>query len=50
MPAINTNISALKAQNALATNSRTMASAMEQLSTGSRVTVSYNISEPTRQP
>ena len=37
MPAINTNISALKAQNALATNSRTMASAMEQLSTGTRV-------------
>jgi len=37
MPAINTNISALKAQNALATNSRAMSSAMEQLSTGSRV-------------
>jgi len=37
MPAINTNISALKAQNALATNSRAMSTAMEQLSTGSRV-------------
>jgi flagellin len=37
MTAINTNISALKAQNALAANSRSMNSAMEQLSTGSRV-------------
>jgi flagellin len=37
MPAINTNISALKAQTALASNSRSMNSAMEKLSTGSRV-------------
>ena len=37
MPAINTNISALKAQNALANNARAMTNAMEQLSTGSRV-------------
>jgi flagellin len=37
MTAINTNISALKAQNALAANSRSMNKAMEQLSTGSRV-------------
>ena len=37
MPAINTNVSALKAQNALATNARSMTSAMEQLSTGTRV-------------
>ena len=37
MPAINTNISALKAQNALATNARAMTNAMEQLSTGTRV-------------
>jgi len=37
MTAINTNISALKAQNSLAANSRTMNSAMEQLSTGARV-------------
>jgi len=37
MTAINTNISALKAQNALAANSRSMNTAMEQLSTGGRV-------------
>jgi flagellin len=37
MPAINTNISALKAQSALASNARTMTSAMEKLSTGNRV-------------
>ena len=37
MPAINTNISALKAQTALASNSRSMNSAMEKLSTGNRV-------------
>ena len=37
MPAINTNISALKAQTALASNSRFMNSAMEKLSTGNRV-------------
>ena len=37
MPSINTNVSALNAQAALAKNSRTMASAMEQLSTGSRI-------------
>ena len=37
MPAINTNISALKAQTALASNSRLMNSAMEKLSTGNRV-------------
>ena len=37
MPAINTNVSALKAQTALASNSRAMNNAMEQLSTGNRV-------------
>jgi flagellin len=37
MPSINTNVSALNAQAALAKNSRAMSSAMEQLSTGSRV-------------
>jgi len=37
MPAINTNVSALKAQTALASNSRLMNSAMEKLSTGNRV-------------
>jgi flagellin len=37
MPAINTNISALKAQNALATNARAMTTAMEQLSNGTKV-------------
>ena len=37
MPVINTNVSALYAQNALKTNSRAMSTAMEQLSTGSRI-------------
>ena len=37
MPSINTNVSALNAQAALAKNSRAMSNAMEQLSTGSRV-------------
>ena len=37
MPVINTNVSALNAQAALAKNSRSMSSAMEQLSTGSRI-------------
>jgi len=37
MPSINTNVSALNAQAALAKNSRTMSTAMEQLSTGSRI-------------
>ncbi len=37
MPVINTNVSALNAQNVLKTNSRAMGTAMEQLSTGSRV-------------
>ena len=37
MTAINTNVSALYAQNALKTNSRAMGTAMEQLSTGSRI-------------
>jgi flagellin len=37
MPVINTNVSALNAQAALAKNSRTMSTAMEQLSTGSRI-------------
>ncbi len=37
MTAINTNVSALKAQNALASNARTLNAAMEQLSTGNRV-------------
>ena len=37
MTAINTNVSALKAQNALASNARTLNAAMEQLSTGTRV-------------
>jgi len=37
MPVINTNASALNAQNVLKTNTRAMTSAMEQLSTGSRV-------------
>ena len=37
MTAINTNVSALKAQNALAINARSLNSAMEQLSTGARV-------------
>ena len=37
MPVINTNVSALNAQNVLKTNSRAMGTAMEQLSTGTRV-------------
>ena len=37
MPTINTNVSALNAQAALAKNSRAMSTAMEQLSTGSRI-------------
>ena len=37
MPVINTNVSANNAQNVLKTNSRAMSTAMEQLSTGSRV-------------
>lgn len=37
MPVINTNVSALNAQNALKTNSRAMDTAMQQLSTGSRI-------------
>jgi len=37
MPTINTNVSALNAQAALTKNSRAMSTAMEQLSTGSRV-------------
>jgi flagellin len=37
MSVINTNVSALYAQNALKTNSRAMSTAMEQLSTGSRI-------------
>jgi flagellin len=37
MTAINTNVSALKAQNALANNARSLNTAMEQLSTGARV-------------
>ena len=37
MSSINTNVSALNAQAALAKNSRAMSTAMEQLSTGSRV-------------
>ena len=37
MSVINTNVSALSAQNALKTNARSMNTAMEQLSTGSRV-------------
>jgi len=37
MSVINTNVNALFAQNALKTNTRVMGSAMEQLSTGSRV-------------
>jgi len=37
MPVINTNVSALNAQAALAKNSRAMSTAMEQLSTGSRI-------------
>ena len=37
MSVINTNVSALYAQNALKTNSRAQSAAMEQLSTGSRI-------------
>ena len=37
MPVINTNVSANNAQNVLKTNSRAMSTAMEQLSTGTRV-------------
>ena len=37
MPVINTNSAALNAQNVLKTNSRAMGTAMEQLSTGTRV-------------
>lgn len=37
MPVINTNVNALFSQNALKTNSRALSSAMEQLSTGSRI-------------
>jgi len=37
MPVINTNVSALDAQAALTKNSRVMSSAMERLSTGSRI-------------
>jgi len=37
MPTINTNVSALNAQAALTKNSRAMSTAMEQLSTGSRI-------------
>ena len=37
MPVINTNVNALFAQNSLKTNTRAMSTAMEQLSTGSRI-------------
>ena len=37
MPVINTNVSALYSQNAMKVNGRAMSTAMEQLSTGSRV-------------
>ena len=37
MPTINTNVSALQAQNALTKNARGMSASMEQLSTGSRI-------------
>jgi len=37
MPSINTNVSALNAQNALTKNARGMSASMEQLSTGSRI-------------
>jgi flagellin len=37
MSTINTNVSALKAQNALTVNARGMSASMEQLSTGSRI-------------
>ena len=37
MPVINTNVSALQAQNAASVNARAMSTAMQQLSTGSRI-------------
>ena len=37
MPTINTNVDALFAQNASTVNSRSMSTAMQQLSTGSRI-------------
>ena len=37
MPVINTNVNALFAQTALRVNNRNLSSAMEQLSTGSRI-------------
>ena len=37
MSSINTNVSALYSQNALKTNTRSMNTAMEQLSTGTRI-------------
>jgi len=37
MSVINTNVSALYSQNAMKTNARAMSTAMEQLSTGTRV-------------
>ena len=37
MPVINTNVNALFSQNALKTNARALSTAMEQLSTGSRI-------------
>ena len=37
MPVINTNVSALRAQNAMTVNARAQSTAMEQLSTGSKV-------------
>ena len=37
MPVINTNVSALHAQNAASANARAMSTAMQQLSTGSRI-------------
>ena len=37
MPVINTNVNAVFAQNAMKTNTRAMSTAMEQLSTGSRI-------------
>ncbi|MGB4558521.1 MAG: flagellin FliC, partial [Burkholderiaceae bacterium] len=37
MPVINTNVSALYAQNSMKTNARAMDTAMEQLSTGLRI-------------
>ncbi|NBW25953.1 MAG: flagellin FliC, partial [Betaproteobacteria bacterium] len=37
MSTINTNVGALKAQNALTVNARSMSASMEQLSTGTRI-------------